>query len=195
MTTISAIRGRLIQFIALAICLTFTTSCSVGGAQESPLTIQEPGPPDNPPPTNGNQLMDIGGCEIPCEITGSVKFDHPTWGPSTLLTAEASSGGGLTIAYIAVVGFNGALTWSRESTVYSVAPADTPTDSTGHVFLTYNPRRYDGVIVLSPVENGFNFFESLPAEDDYLGRFYNAAVADTDDDGVLEIEKSTNDCT
>jgi hypothetical protein len=66
-----------------------------------------------------------------------------------------------------------------------------PVDALGHVFLSYNPGRYNGVVVLVPTETGFDELGTLPPSDDYAGRFYCAGAADLDRDGGYEIVKPT----
>jgi hypothetical protein len=73
-------------------------------------------------------------------------------------------------------------------------PASKPLDRAGNIFINYDPGRYNGVIVLRPDAEGFIDFDSLPTVDNYAGMFYWAEAQDVDDDGVLEIVHTTNDC-
>lgn len=75
---------------------------------------------------------------------------------------------------------------------------DPATDASGNVFVTYNPGRYDGVIVLRPVPYGLESFGSLPGYEEYSGPGpfgYYAELVDDDGDGLLEILQYDNDCT
>jgi hypothetical protein len=78
--------------------------------------------------------------------------------------------------------------------MYTLAPAPRPVDAVGHIFLNYNPGRYNGVIVLDPIGGGFDDFHSLPTNGGLSGRFYSATATDTDDDGTYEIDRAVNDC-
>lgn len=69
-----------------------------------------------------------------------------------------------------------------------------PVDSTGAIYVHYNPGRYNGVIVLRPTDGEFEDFGTLPARDDYQGRFYSAHTVDTDGDGRFEVRSEINDC-
>ena len=65
-------------------------------------------------------------------------------------------------------------------------------DGLGHIFVSYDPGRLRGVIVLRPTDEGMEDFGTLVTEESclypYGGRFYGAEVADTNGDGILEIE-------
>jgi hypothetical protein len=143
------------------------------------------------------------GCGANCIETGRVPFVHPEWGSSTLVTSmfgqERDQSGDLgpaTKERVDVVDSDGNVRWSREFTDlgYSFAPLERPIDSTGHIFIAYNPGRYDGVIVLAPTKVGFLDFGSLPPPGSYEGSFYSATVRDIDGDGAYEITMEMNDC-
>jgi hypothetical protein len=72
------------------------------------------------------------------------------------------------------------------------------TDATGNTFVTYNPGRYDGVIVLVPDADGF---EDIGWDDEsgnthYMGRraIYYADLVGPGQNGEYTIRKSSNDC-
>jgi hypothetical protein len=75
---------------------------------------------------------------------------------------------------------------------------DSPaTDSTANVFLTYNPRRYNGVLVLVPTNDGFKDpgWSDTKYGSHYDGkRAYYADLQGPDADGRYTIIKSRNDC-
>lgn len=148
-----------------------------------------------------HRSIDIGkliGCVEGCKITGQIKFQHPTWGASTLVTTK--SGGDWPDARVrmVVIDQQRQIRWSREwTTSYeSLAPAKLATDRTGHLFIDYNPGRLNGVIVLEPSTDGFRDFNTLPPADSYRGRFYYAEATDVDGDGTVEILQSEtcDDC-
>lgn len=125
--------------------------------------------------------------------TGRVAFQHPTWGPSTLVTTvlEPVNSGG----WIYVVDAAGDVRWSyRVTDAATLQPHAPGVDALGHLFLDFNPGRYNGVIVLRPVYDGFIDFATLPPAGEYNTRFYYAEAADADGDGRLEVVASTNDC-
>jgi len=73
-------------------------------------------------------------------------------------------------------------------------------DATGNTFVTYNPGRYDGVLVLVPTRDGFadiGWDEISTASDpSYSGRlaFYYAELIGPGADGEYSIRQSSNDC-
>lgn len=146
-------------------------------------------------------------CGSDCRITGEIEFDHPTWGASTLVTTEPSAGGSGT-ATITALDPEGEVQWSYEYTsLPALSPVDVAdsysntepqvdraVDSNGHIFLNYNPGRYNGVIVLEPTSDGFEDFGSLEAAEELLSPFYSADVVGETTDGAFIIQSSTNDC-
>lgn len=140
--------------------------------------------------------------------TSEVSFTHPSWGEVRLVVEGPASPPGP--ATVTVYDLAGTVRWTYENeSLYSLDlagtgqylpeyieadPVDGPVDDTGHIFLTFNPGRYDGVIVLSPVDDGFEDFATLPPSDGYDTRFYNAYAIDVNGDGVYEVESFENDC-
>jgi hypothetical protein len=151
-----------------------------------------------PVPTKDRQAVTIrdakGVCAIPCRVTSQVNFEHPTWGKSTLVTTVSSSTDKRD-ATIAVVNSSGEITWKHNAGTWEeLKLAQPPRDKTGHIFINFNPGRYDGVIILQPTADGFNFFETLPAAGEYDSRFYGATLIDNNEDGIYEVDKATNNC-
>ena len=77
--------------------------------------------------------------------------------------------------------------------------ANPVTDSTGNAFITYNPGRYDGVLVLIPTAYGF---EDIGWADQrtgtrYYGKhaYYYANLEGPGQDGRYTIRQFNNDCT
>jgi len=142
--------------------------------------------------------------DVPGEETGRVSFDHPTWGSVTLVTSfEAGASEYSGTGHINVFDESGAVVWSYDTAGpdpasaipwYQMGLNDPAVDDTGNIFVVWNPGRYDGVTVLRPTDDGFEDFDTLPDPGDYNGRFYYAAVDDTDGDGTFEIVQSNNDC-
>jgi hypothetical protein len=124
---------------------------------------------------------------------GTVVFQHPTWGWVRLVVAHMDSPAS---SRIAVINGAGSALWQRSWTWPEIALNSPATDRTGNLFVTFNPGRYDGVIVLRPVADGFEDFGTLPPPDRYAGsRFgYYAATTDLDGDGVLEVRQGQNIC-
>jgi D-methionine transport system ATP-binding protein len=146
-------------------------------------------------------LLEAGACAAPCTITGRVPFVDPVGGPSTLVTVLDSSKGPYGEnpgnAYIAAVS-RGQVTWKYQlpgSVWWQVAPVSRPIDNTGHIFINYNPGRYNGVIILDPTGDGFDDYGSLPPGQDPIGwRFYSAAAVDPSHSGTYEIQTTINNC-
>lgn len=128
--------------------------------------------------------------------TGRVAMQHPTWGPVTVTTSVDRATYTSTLAVVDAAGairFRRDWEWGTE-----IGLNDPATDASGNVFVTYNPGRYDGIIVLRPVPYGVESFGSLPAPDDYSGAGpfgYYAEAVDDNGDGLLEILQYDNDCT
>lgn len=138
-------------------------------------------------------------CLTPCNITGEVPFAHPTWGDSTLVTTQSvsaiSPGTQIYQSQIVVVDASGVVQWRhRAGDWHEIAPAETPIDETDHIFLNYNPGRYNGVIILDPIHGGFRDFDTLPEPGDFAQRFYSAQLYDVDADGTYEVRSEINTC-
>lgn len=73
-------------------------------------------------------------------------------------------------------------------------------DATGNTFVTYNPGRYDGVLVLVPTSDGFADIGwdeiSTASSPSYWGRLalYYAELIGPGADGLYTIRQSSNDC-
>jgi hypothetical protein len=150
------------------------------------------------PPPPGASMQHSG----PGEYT--IRFEHPAWGPVKLVTHQNSEysddGTDPGPAWLTVTDASGVVRFSwRHDFLYEFGPAGTspyddpkdrvesPVDSLGHVFLGFNPGRYNGTIVLVPTQRGFDDLRTLPPPDDYDTRFYCTSVLDLDHDGVYEV--------
>lgn len=165
---------------------------------ESSDTTGAPTPDSPTPDSTGSPGVGPGGvrstllaahaCVDPCTITGDVPFVHPVHGPSTLYTILD----GPFDASAAAVADSGEVFWSApvDGILTSFAPAPTPIDAIGHIFLSYSMSGTDsGISVVAPDGDGMNDFHSLPGEGQRLnGRFHPATVADPGAGGAFDIE-------
>ena len=133
----------------------------------------------------------------------TIWFVHPAWGLVRLVTDQNSEDGlDPGPASLTVKDASGTVRFSWEHEfLYSFGPAGTtplssprdqvgsPVDRLGHIFLSFNPGRSNGVIVLVPTATGFQDLATLPPHDDYQTRFYCANAADPDHDHVYEVIK------
>ncbi len=134
--------------------------------------------------------------------TGRASMRDPKWGRLTVITSVRQSAGSDYPAYatLRVVDRRGrvrlARTWNWGYA--DIAPNKRAKDRTGNVFITYNPGRYNGVIVLRGAGGRIEDFGTLPPNDDYVGSGpfgYGAeTVPDPTRRGVLAVKQSSNDC-
>jgi hypothetical protein len=141
-------------------------------------------------------LARAGICDVPCKITGRVEFTHPAWGRVALVTTAPTVIDVVNMeGNIAVFDLGGQVRWKYRGDWLRLVPADPAIDKTGHIFLSYNPGRYDGLVVLDPAAGGFADFDSLPkAPDNATGAYYGGSAADLDHDGTYEIKVDGNTC-
>lgn len=130
--------------------------------------------------------------------TGRIDFNHPTWGPSTLITSMKTNQYGWGEGFIHIVDAAGRITWSHRTGHdfgwWEMELNDPATDATGQIFISWNPGRYDGITVLQPVSGGMEDHDTLPPENEYDTRFYYAETEDVNSDGTLEVISYDNDC-
>lgn len=144
---------------------------------------------------------------IPGSVTARlVLHDSGGRGDLTVVTSVdgAHEGGCWAQGHLRIVDSSGTVNLRRDWTYGCgyIAANKPSTDATGNVFLTYNPGRYDGVIVLRAVNGTILSFGTLPDSGDtgYLvggdraawGYYANTVRAQGND---LEIEKFDNNCT
>lgn len=135
------------------------------------------------------------GCEA-CLPTGSIKFDHPLWGHSILTTyvsPHAENSPSATAGYKVTDESGQVVSDKILGGILAYAFQTIGEDSNHNLYITYNPGRYPGIIVLKPTSNGFQDFGSDSFPRTYSGRFYNA-ITSTESDGSYEIVLSQNDC-
>lgn len=129
-----------------------------------------------------------------CNVTATLSFNHPTWGPVKLetysekpLPSTARSG------YRVVSQSDGRVLFDKpiDDMLYNLSIE--PRTADGFIFITYNPGRYNGVIVLRPTKDGFEDFGTDSYPDNYGGRFYNAKV-EFGSSPAFTIIRTVNDC-
>lgn len=191
--------------VALTVTTLLLSSCSGDSPEQRP----EAAPSEvdstdtlagdtNLPPAD---LADLVGCAVDCEVTGTIEFDHPAWGPSTLVTtAPLDTCGDVTVN---VLDNEGETRWTYEEigncfsflgpvgAGRSEGEPDHPQDANGHLFVNYNAGRSNGLIILEPTADGFEDFDTLPSTG---GVFCDAKVVDETSDGAFVIETYANDC-
>ena len=152
------------------------------------------------------------------EGTHTISVVHPSWGPIRIVThqndrADTFGSPGPGPASITVIDSHGTIRRSwKYSFMYDLRPVGTDPDADhqygtkvlsdihaidklGHVFIVFNPGRYNGIIVLSMTRNGIENFNTLPTPPDgYNPRFYGAQVVDTNHNGIYEIQTWDTQC-
>ncbi|HEY2672576.1 MAG TPA: hypothetical protein VGJ07_19660 [Rugosimonospora sp.] len=161
------------------------SSAATGGVGTSDLHVGQ----------SSTELIVKSGCEAPCTVTGMVPLPHTKWGPGTLVTTGASDGVHPQVQNIFVLDATGTVQWRFKTDSWQFLRANTPvTDKTGHIFLEYNPGRYDGLVVLAMTSQGVDDFQSLPKSGDLVGRFYGGVTVDPHKTGTFQVLVSTNTC-
>lgn len=146
----------------------------------APITL-----PDKPPPNSG------------CLGTVSTQhdIDHPKLGPMRIflllddVTVDAGCISAVTASGTALPPIPLDVQGGR------MAFANPATDATGNTFITFNPGRYNGVLVLVPTDYGFADI-GWEYETHYQGRlaYYYAELFGPGADGRYTIRQSSNDC-
>lgn len=124
-------------------------------------------------------------------------FTHPSWGAATFVVCRPHvtardpwigypNG---TAAHVVVVDAKGHVRWNAPDldglSSYAWELAVPATDSSGNLFVHYDPGRYDGILVYRPVANGMQLLKD----------FYYAELASPGADGrYYRIRQYTNDC-
>ena len=89
------------------------------------------------------------------------------------------------------------ITIDAENTQHGLNFAYPLTDSTGNAFITYNPGRYNGILVLIPTPDGFQNIGWDTADVHYTGKlaYYYADLQGPGTDGKYAITQYHNDCS
>ncbi|MDQ0618250.1 hypothetical protein [Arthrobacter globiformis] len=121
---------------------------------------------------------DNAGCPA-CRVTGALSFTHPTWGQVRL---ETYAEGPLPTSNDSKSGYR-IVAQSDSHLFYDKAINDMLYElgiegksAGGFMFITYNPGRHNGVIVLKATKEGIEDFGTDSFPRSYGGRFYNAKV-------------------
>lgn len=142
-------------------------------------------------------------CGSGCALTSQATITHPAWGKlvfATFLSPMGSQGGGAIAAFTE----EGQLVWStRVSDLYELKVATPAQDSTGNIFVNWNPGRYNGIDIFQPTNNGFSIpsrknpqeVSGQSALEYFEASFYYAALVGPGADGRYTIDQSNNDCT
>lgn len=129
-------------------------------------------------------------------VVSSAEFTHPTWGRSKLY-ALFSRDDTASSPCLMVADSAGRVVWTHVEDSPAVpyekwSLASPAVDATGHLFVIYNPGRYDGVIALVPTPGGFAAFSPSYSSGGF--RYYYAELAGPDGRTGYAIEVSNNDC-
>lgn len=201
------LRGRRRALIVAALAAVAAGCDSTPPSPPAPATgaVSVAPPTDTPvaaPTLQPIELRQLRLCATECAVTGSIAFQHPAWGPAWLMTlktggAELNDPAESYETSLIVVDADRRIRWRwTGGDWFELRPSEPPTDDTGHLFVHYNPGRYDGVLILAPTPSGFEDFGSLPGKDDLpTSKFYGGRTVDRDGDGTFEIRVELNNCT
>lgn len=146
--------------------------------------------PDRLGPGPGESIDDLYGSG--CTAGGEATIEHPTWGQIRIVTFTGADLSQPSV--IAAVDDADKVLWSAEiAGLTLLKPAPNAQDSTGNVFLNSNAGRYNGVIVLKPIAEGFDDLGSIPTGDDQ-GRFFFSSI-DEGQGGKAALWDFDQDCT
>lgn len=178
--------------------IALVTACSSGGgptpppassATTTPATQTTPvtqGLPTAPPPS--------AGC--PSDVKAQQDIHHPALGTVRLFLLMNPNPGPQQDCVSAVASNGKVLTPVPIDVNGKLAFANPVTDSTGNAFITYNPGRYDGVLVLVPTADGFEDIGWDSRNTHYSGKraYYDAKLTGPGPDGRYTITQSNNNC-
>ena len=171
---------------------TAPTSALLSATSPSPITATTV-PVSMPayPPANS-------GCQG--TVTGHHDIDHKTFGPLRIFLALSTVGADSAACIAAVTAGGAALPPITLDARESVGFANPATDSTGNTFITYNPGRYNGVLVLIPTAGGFEdigWDDTGGSTQHYYGKhaYYNAELLGPGPDGRYTIRQYIHSCT
>jgi hypothetical protein len=186
-------------WLAFAVFAVVVTGC--GGGHNSPAASNSAGGnPGSAGRPSAVRLPDAPPPSVSCQgnVTAHQDISHPTLGSVRLFLMLTSSEQVHDHGCVAAVADTGraltAIPLDIEGN--SLAFADPVTDSTGNAFVTYNPGRYDGVLVLVPTPTGFQDVGWSDLDTHYAGKraYYNAKLKGPGPDGKYTIVQSRNDC-
>ncbi|MCL2466485.1 MAG: hypothetical protein FWF02_11450 [Micrococcales bacterium] len=150
------------------------------------------------PALTAAQLTQLCQSQFAVDPNGSTVVNHRAWGPTTVVACgPTSTSAPVDTAGILAADLNGKVVWSLALTdlYYELKVANPGTDSSGNVFVMYNPGRYDGVIVLRPTPTSIDVLVGTASgEGDPVTSldFYSAYLSMVS--GMYEVTVRKNDC-
>jgi serine/threonine protein kinase, bacterial len=176
---------------------------AIGATSTTPSTSTSVAPPplsrtSTPPPAPvalPDTMPTNSGCRG--EVVSHTDIEHKYLGTVRLFLSVTDAGGFQQVGCVASVAASGRVLPAVKVTTSSgffgfPSPA---TDATGNTFVTYNPGRFDGVMVLVPTTDGFQ--DVGVDETGYTGRlaYYYAEVKGPDANGEFIIRHWQQNCT
>lgn len=143
----------------------------------------------------GTSTPDNSGCPA-CQVSDTQNFTHPTWGQVRLETYTEGSlptGKNSISGYRIVAQNDGRLLYDKAINDLLYELAIGPLSADGFMFITYNPGRYNGVIVLRATKDGIDDFGTDSFPRTYNGRFYYAEVR-VESNRSFSVIRSQNNC-
>lgn len=149
-----------------------------------------------PAPTPAATEFELGDPEfyLAWTVTGQATIKHPAWGTASLRTSYDAA----QRRAVVLVHEGNTVVWAQEfADLSKFALASPAQDSTGNIFINYDPGRHNGVIVLRPsVSEGFTVVAwPYGMIDPGALDFYNATLVGPFADGAYAIEHKSNYCT
>jgi len=193
---------RFVPLIAAAVIAVGVAGCSddttSGGTPPATTSPSDP--------VTGGALLPAADQQRLCQselgatgANGATQVDHTAWGPTTVIACGPTAGSGPDEqAGVLVVDRSGEVRWVQPFTAgyYEFAMADPGVDASGNVFITYNPGRLDGVIILRPTPTGFEVLAGFGTDGSPTTTldFYSAALQGPGSTGLYEVEVTSDDC-
>jgi hypothetical protein len=196
--------SRALMLISPTLLCWLLSGCSTPDGPSAPTASPPVGPTtsESAEPARQVALPNVPPAESGCLGTVVGQSDVPHRGLGTVRVFLTLNAGVQTDGHgcIAAVAADGKVLPSIPVDVYdtSLAFADPATDATGNTFITYNPGRYDGVLVLVPTAAGFEDIgwddQSYGTQYDGKRAYYNAKLDGLGPDRTYAIRTSHNDC-
>lgn len=146
-----------------------------------------------PTPTQTDEMGDPEGY-LAWPSTGEATITHPSWGKTTVRTVFDAE-----LRRAAFVVHQGdKVIWATEFADLSRFELASPAqDASGNVFITYDPGRHNGIIVLRPdaVEGFITLAYPYGMIDEGALNFYDAKLVGPGADGLYKIDTFVNDCS
>lgn len=194
--TLAVLGAAMLASMAGCSALPFPLSGPWQGSDTGSVSTVDPAVP------SASTLISAGICSAHGRVTGHVFFTHPSWGRSVLVTCLAKydyeqdsdeewwSG-------IAVLDGTGTIRWDQRldnGSYEKLEPAGAGSDTSGNLFIVYNPGRYEGIAILRPTSESLQtiagFYDSSKGSLD----LYYAEIVGPNSAGLYAIRKFNNDC-